>query len=109
AVRSLSPEESALWARVTATIRPLSRDKADAPQIDSVPAPASLKGRIPVPRPAPLTPKRIENIRDATLDGGWDRRIRTGRIEPDRVLDLHAHSLDLAGAAFARARESDTH
>ncbi len=33
-VRSLSPEETALWARVTATIRPLSRDRHDGAAVE---------------------------------------------------------------------------
>ena len=31
-----------------------------------------------------------------TLDGGWDRRLRNGTVEPDRTLDLHGHTLDRA-------------
>lgn len=108
AVRPLSPEEAELWAKVTATIRPLSRDPVDAPKIDAVapPVPAARpKGRVPPPRPAPLIPKRSENLRTATLDGGWDRRLRGGQVEPDRVLDLHGHSLDRAWEAIDRSLE----
>jgi DNA-nicking Smr family endonuclease len=109
-VRSLSPEEAALWGKVAATIRPLSRDKTDAPLIETkVPAPLlKAKGRVPAPRSAGVTPKRIEKLQDATLDGGWDRRLRSGRIEPDRVLDLHGHSLDRAWQAIDRALERAT-
>jgi DNA-nicking Smr family endonuclease len=63
------------------------------------------KGRVPAPRPAELPPKRIENLQDASLDGGWDRRLRTGRVEPDRTLDLHGHSLDRAWVAIDHALE----
>jgi DNA-nicking Smr family endonuclease len=106
-VRSLSPEEAALWARVAATIRPLSRESIDAPVVSS-PEPvavARLKGRVPPPRPAELPPKRINNLRDTTLDGGWDRRLSSGRVDPDRTLDLHGHSLDRAWEAVDRALE----
>jgi DNA-nicking Smr family endonuclease len=63
------------------------------------------KGRVPAPRPAELPPKRIEYLQDASLDGGWDRRLRTGRVEPDRTLDLHGHSLDRAWVAIDHALE----
>lgn len=106
-MRSLSAEEAELWAKVTATIRPLSRDPAD----QSKPAPAKPlptakpKGRSPSPRPIPIPPKRTENFHTATLDGGWDRRLRSGQVEPDRILDLHGHSLDRAWDAIDRSLE----
>lgn len=40
---------------------------------------------------------------NATLDGTWDRRIRTGRIEPDFTIDLHGHNLTSAHSQLARA------
>ena len=106
-MRSLSSDEAALWAKVTATIRPLSRDLVDRPEVTttaSQPA-AKVKGRVPPPRPAAPSPKRIENLQSATLDGGWDRRLRSGQVEPDRTLDLHGHSLDRAWVSIDRALE----
>ena len=107
-MRGLSPEEAALWARVTETIRPLSRDPTTGPLIavkaDSL-APSAPKGRVPPNRPAILPPKRIKNLGDATLDGGWNRRLGSGRIQPDRTLDLHGHSLAKAWEAIDRALE----
>lgn len=107
-MRSLSPEEMALWATVAATIRPLSRDQADAPQLDVPAQPAARvrsMGRIPPPAQPGLTPKRIETLQAATLDGGWDRRLRSGGVMPDRTLDLHGHSLDRAWEAIDRSLE----
>jgi DNA-nicking Smr family endonuclease len=107
-VRSLSAEEAALWARVAATIRPLSRDPldSDAPKL-SAPAtsPAPPRGRVPPPRPTEFDPKRTRNFQEATLDGSWDRRLSSGRLEPDRVLDLHGHTLDWAWKAIDRTLE----
>jgi DNA-nicking Smr family endonuclease len=103
-VRKLSPEEAALWAKVTATIRPLSREPDDLPA-PPVAVAAAPRGRIPpaaVPRPTPAPPVSLQA---ATLDGGWDRRLKSGRIEPDRTLDLHGHSLDRAWEAIDRALE----
>lgn len=105
-MRSLSAEEAELWAKVAGTIRPLSRDPKEAPPITVPPAIVSkTKGRVPPPGPMAPPPKRTENLHSATLDGGWDRRLRTGRIDPDRVLDLHDHSLDRAWGAIDRALE----
>jgi DNA-nicking Smr family endonuclease len=38
-----------------------------------------------------------------TLDGSWDRRLRSGDLQPDRVLDLHGMNLDRAWSAIDRA------
>jgi DNA-nicking Smr family endonuclease len=40
-----------------------------------------------------------------TLDGSWDRRLREGEAEPDRVVDLHGMSLDGAWRAIDRTLE----
>jgi DNA-nicking Smr family endonuclease len=63
------------------------------------------KGRVPSPRLPELPPKRAENFRSATLDGGWDRRLSTGRVQPDRTLDLHGHGLDRAWIEIDHALE----
>jgi DNA-nicking Smr family endonuclease len=107
-VRGLSPDEAALWAKVTATIRPLSRDPQEAPAVivpAAKPAATPPKGRVPPVRQVEVPSKRVEQFQTATLDGGWDRRLRAGRIDPDRILDLHGHSLDRAWQAIDRALE----
>jgi DNA-nicking Smr family endonuclease len=104
-VRRLSAEEEALWAEVAATIRPLSREPLKPPvnAAEARPRPAR---RAPV-RPAPA---KIEQKQPAapsgTLDSAWDRRLRSGSVEPDRVLDLHGHSLDQAWTAIDRGLEA---
>lgn len=37
-----------------------------------------------------------------TLDGSWDRRLSRGSVSPDRIIDLHGHSLDSAWEAIDR-------
>jgi DNA-nicking Smr family endonuclease len=106
-VRSLSAEEAALWAKVTATIKPLSRDPLDL-EAPKAPAPmptTASRAKIVPPRPLQVEPKRTGNFQQATLDGSWDRRLRTGRLEPDRVLDLHGHTLDWAWQAIDNTLE----
>lgn len=100
-MRSLSPDEAALWSKVAATIRPLSRDK-----IETVDAETSQEFNSK--RRQPATANRTLSVAvspaakgpGTTLDGGWDRRLRAGAVEPDRVLDLHGMSLDTAWRAI---------
>lgn len=116
-MRSLSPEEAALWARVTATITPLSREPRGAERQDGpvavdplsaahapAPAPTRQKGRVPPPRPASLAPVRRATIH-GNLDGHWERRLKTGNIVVDRTIDLHGHSLERAYDALDQALE----
>jgi DNA-nicking Smr family endonuclease len=103
-VRRLSPEEADLWARVTATIRPLSRrtplkvepQKAE-PEAQAA-KPISASKTPPKAAPPPTRP-------GTTLDGSWDRKLKSGSIQPDRVLDLHGHNLDTAWSAIDLALE----
>jgi DNA-nicking Smr family endonuclease len=102
-VRSLSPDEAELWARVAATIRPLSRVSI-APQAVEESAKrvsAAAVRRAPRPSPGPTPPKGV----GTTLDGTWDRRLRAGSVDPDRVLDLHGMNLDTAWQAIDRGLE----
>ena len=104
-MRSLSPDESALWKRVTATIRPLSRDieTIDDNNEANGHKPAAITVSTSPARPKIATPPPAGVGR--TLDGSWDRRLKTGAIEPDRVIDLHGHSLDRAWTAIDRGLE----
>jgi DNA-nicking Smr family endonuclease len=105
-VRSLSPEEAELWTRVTATIRPLSRE------IDRL-EPSERNQRIFASgRSSPIVqarrstaPALARPIQDSSLDGTWDRRLRSGHVEPDRVLDMHGMNLDTAWRAIDRSLE----
>ncbi|MEQ7872512.1 Smr/MutS family protein [Sphingomonas sp. ASV193] len=110
-MRRLSNEEADLWAKVVATVRPLSREPlVEFPKADSPPPPlpavsSKPKGRVPPPRP-PAPPVRAPAThRGATLDGHWERRLKSGSVEPERVLDLHGHSLDSAWEAIDRTLE----
>jgi len=109
-VRRLAADEAELWARVTATIRPLSRDKATEPPIDTsisanTPAAKPVGGRVPPPRPATPPAKTPKTLGEGGLDGHWDRRLRSGDVRPDRILDLHGHSLDRAWTAIDQGLE----
>jgi DNA-nicking Smr family endonuclease len=108
-LRGLSAEEQALWARVTASIRPLSRELPPAEPIVDAPKgrPAPARSKVsPAPPPRrPLAPPPRAYAIANTLDGGWDKRLKSGAVEPDRILDLHGHNLDQAWEAIDRALE----
>jgi DNA-nicking Smr family endonuclease len=113
--RGLSPGEQAAWARLAQSVTPLSGRKAPdtqprqpqlPPATPATSAPSAGKTANPHGFPAksgrkapqvPPTPPR--QPMDGTLDSGWDRRMKAGRLVPDLTLDLHDHSLD---AAYAR-------
>ena len=103
-MRSLSPDEAELWARVTATIRPLSRKPEPEPAAEAEPPPQAEPRRAaakPVRKPpAPTRPRP-----GTTLDGTWDRKLESGLVSPDRVVDLHGHNLDRAWSAIDVALE----
>ncbi|HEX8840334.1 MAG TPA: DNA mismatch repair protein MutS, partial [Sphingomicrobium sp.] len=105
-MRSLSPEEAELWERVAVTIRPLSRETVEAKPVDKakrvLPTPTA---RPVTTKPPPTPPRRPVPIGEKTLDGSWDKKLRSGSLEPDRVLDLHGMSLDTAWAAIDRGLE----
>jgi DNA-nicking Smr family endonuclease len=64
--------------------------------------------RCPLHRPASGDgpPPRIgEELHRATLDGSWDTKLRSGTVEPDRLLDLPGMNLDSAWAAIDRGLE----
>ena len=84
----------------------MSRDKFDKKarrksyQADRAPQPrpaerhhAAKYARLAL-QPVPIASK--------TLDGSWDKRLRGGAVEPDRVLDLHGMNLDRAWIAIDR-------
>ncbi len=58
------------------------------------------------PSPARLPPPaNREHHSAATLDSSWDRRLRSGSVEPDRTLDLHGLNLDQAWTVIDRGME----
>jgi len=103
-VRPLSPEEAELWARVTATIRPLSR-RPSSPAGPDQPRSLPEQERLPRPPARKTAPPPVRPRPGTTLDGSWDRKLQSGAFEPDRVLDLHGLNLDRAWSAIDVALE----
>lgn len=100
--RAMTPEERALWTRVAATVKPITRNGPPPPLLPDPALPVAppaqrIKGRVPPPAPPiPAAPTPLR--RAETLDGGWDRRLSRGLIAPDRSIDLHGHTLARAHA-----------
>ncbi len=110
--RGLSPGEQAAWARLAQSVTPLPGRKApdtlpQQPQLPPATPVASVPGAgktanhpgFPAKpgRKAPqVPPSPPRQPMDSTLDSGWDRRMKAGRLVPDLTLDLHDHSLDAA-------------
>ena len=105
--RGLSPEESALWRRVAATVTPLhpKRPTSLPPAGEAggglgeppAPLPKRIKGRVPPPRPEPApvaTPLR--QLTSGGLDSSWDRKLGRGPLQPDVTIDLHGLNLAMA-------------
>ena len=111
-MRSLSPDEAELWAKVAATIRPLSREPISfleragggGAALTTEPSPARRPRHQPASGPPPRD-KLGEDLGSRTLDSTWNKRLRSGAVEPDRILDLHGMSLDRAWRAIDGALE----
>ncbi len=105
--RRLSPEEAALWARVTDTVRPFEPVVAAAVPAEALPqssltpptGPQAKRRHIAQPQVTPPPPPAARMLDGHTLDANWDRRLARGMASPDFTLDLHGATLD---AAYAR-------
>ncbi|WP_310474868.1 Smr/MutS family protein [Sandarakinorhabdus sp.] len=114
-MRRLSAHERALWARVAASVKPLPGKRAPEMPVAAIAvpaAPAAPKAK-PPSRPAPTSalakpavpPPKVAKPHPlgAPLDGTWDRQISRGRLFPDRVIDLHGHTVVDAHATLSSA------
>lgn len=101
--RGLDSTEQQLWQKVTQAVTPLSSRpdmsellKLDKPkqripgskQKKASSSPAAQRTFVP-----PMQPKKHAKLPDphdaGTLDGGLQRKLRRGRIDPDAKIDLH--------------------
>ena len=120
--KGLTPADTDLWGRVSATIRPISpaktkrvvsqrrtlkagfsitKNQSQLPDVKeplpSKPSTGPLKGNefqnTPFPNPASAVSKRARDVTLAALDQKEVRRVRRGHIEIDATLDLHGMTL----------------
>ena len=91
---------------MAATIRPLSRELVAEPAApvsattSAAPVRTAPRGRVPPVRTPVAAPVARVSLQTATLDGSWDKGLKSGNITPDRTLDLHGHRLDGAWSAI---------
>ncbi len=95
----LPPQDRALWDGVAKGVRPLQKKTAK---------PEHRFPRVNVRDHAPDAPTMRPNAylaapERASLDGGWDRRVRKGQVTVDRTVDLHGATRDGAYALLERA------
>ena len=108
-VRSLSPEEAELWARVAATIRPLSRDETIAETAADSTTEKPLGQSRPSAMLAPLrcpTPAADPNRRRRRSTAAGTGGLRSGAVEPDRVARPPRHEPRRARGARSTARST---
>lgn len=123
APRGLTSEEVEAWEKVAATVEPMH-------QVAKVSSPVAVAGAKEKQHTSPPVAKIPRRVRKASrqvtqqdrakpappgnLDSHWDKRLKSGAIQPDFTLDLHGHGLDAAynrlmsGVAQARAMGART-
>lgn len=110
--RPLTAGEKALWQKVIETVEPL--DKASVRRIERLPV-ARKTGNPSGPIIAesfggkstaavPLRDQKPVPTRHG-LDGGWDRRLAKGVVQPDVTVDLHGYTLTSAHGRLDGALE----
>lgn len=104
--RGLSAQEQAAWAKLAASVTPLEgRKRPHMPPGAGHEPIATVQPQthvnLPSQRPEALTAPRARpahrNI-GGGLDSHWDRKLKSGEVDPDVTLDLHGHNLDSAHA-----------
>lgn len=107
--RRLTPDEHAVWKRVASTAKRLHPLRADPEKGDIRALTGKSAGppaRVPV-RALPVqnreSPARTGKPPGDTLDGGWDRRIAKGALDPDFTIDLHGETLASAHVRLNRS------
>lgn len=78
--------------------RPVALPPEHAPPPPAPPRSTPKPRAVPVAAPAPVAKPRPKP--GITLDASWDRKLATGIVAPDSVIDLHGHTLDTAHAAL---------
>lgn len=102
--RGLTPEEAALWRKVTASVTPLTgkahqREPEQTKGAEAA-SPAAPARKQPPSRQNPVAAAReTPQPRSLTrhgLDGTWERRLAKAQVAPELTIDLHGLTLDQA-------------
>ena len=103
APRALSEAEQSLWSETVQAAKPLK----SRPRIAPTPVNAGrlLKAMAPERPPPERAPSASQSATDpmqATLDRTWDRKLASGEVLPDLIIDLHGHALAQAHGQLVR-------
>lgn len=108
--RPLTAGEKALWRKVIETVEPL--DRASIKRIDDLPVARKLRDQSGPITAESFGGKSAVPLRDQKpvptrhgLDGGWDRRLAKGMVQPDVTVDLHGYTLTSAHGRLDSALE----
>ena len=113
APRGLSNEEQAAWAQLAQSVTPLAGRTRPALARKAPEVSGAAAQPVGTTRPKRVKPKPMVHVTPNTpsapqraahgpthgptgLDSHWERRFKSGRVEPDLTLDLHGHTLDTA-------------
>lgn len=80
------------------TVRPLHASAAIPVPVAAALATTVLTAPARSSPPAPKTVAKPLAKQGNTLDGGWDKRLLRGAVQPDSAIDLHGHTLRSAHA-----------
>jgi len=110
--RPLTAGEKALWQKFIESVEPL--DQGRLKRIESLPVakrPRDISGPITAEsfggkstKAVPLRDQKPVPTRHG-LDGGWDRRLAKGMVQPDVTVDLHGYTLSSAHGRLDGALE----
>lgn len=101
----LSREDAAIWRRVTDTVRAsrpfpeLLNDPGPILAPEDLPRPPKARSNSPS-KPKPTSAPKPPD--EPQLDGRTADRLRRGRIEPERSIDLHGLTLNIAEEMLRR-------
>ncbi|PHR19518.1 MAG: DNA mismatch repair protein MutS [Sphingopyxis sp.] len=110
--RPLTAGEKALWQKFIESVEPL--DQARVKRMENLPVAKrsrDLSGPITAEsfgeKPAAAVPLRDQKpvLTRHGLDGGWDRRLAKGMVQPDVTVDLHGYTLSSAHGRLDSALE----
>lgn len=99
--RDLTPDEKKLWRRVAATVK-ARRPRVDPVEADEPPVAAKALSRAAPAKPAPEAKPAPRAAVAPPQNRQGEKRVRRGKLEIGRSLDLHGHTQDSARAALGR-------
>ncbi|MEQ1709410.1 MAG: Smr/MutS family protein [Terricaulis sp.] len=100
--RDLTSDETRLWRRVAASVKPRRADSVEAEPLPSTRTQKPITRKLP-PADAPPAPRYVlAPILTPPADRAAEKRVRRGKLDIGATLDLHGHTQVTARAALTR-------